>query len=292
MRAPVGLVGALACVRLSAGRHRSPANERVNTVVGSVPMLASVLKKVIATRYVLPLREGGSLPGLVEADDLGMYVVKFIGAGQGRKTLVAEVITGELGRALGLPVPELAEVEFDAVIARGEPDPEVQELLKASGGLNLGMDFLPGSLGFDPLTFEVDPEFAGRVLWFDALTGNVDRSWRNPNMLLWHGRPYLIDHGATLIFHHSWANADRFVGRAYDASDHVLSGAAPDLAAADAALAPLVDEDLLRGVVRLVPDEWLEGEPGFGSPEEVREAYVKHLVARVADRSWLPEVTS
>ncbi|QRN81947.1 MAG: aminotransferase class I and II [Nocardiopsis sp. BM-2018] len=255
-------------------------------------MLASVLKKVIATRYVLPLREGGSLPGLVEADDLGMYVVKFIGAGQGRKTLVAEVVTGELGRALGLPVPQLALVEFDAVIARGEPDQEVQELLKNSGGLNLGMDFLPGSLGFDPLTFEVDPDFAGRVLWFDALTGNVDRSWRNPNMLLWHGRPYLIDHGATLIFHHSWANAEKFVGRAYDASDHVLSGAAPDLAAADAALAPLVDEGLLRDVVGLVPDEWLVDEPGFASAEEVREAYVKHLVARVTDRSWLPEVSS
>ncbi|MBB6120039.1 HipA family kinase [Nocardiopsis algeriensis] len=249
-----------------------------------------MLKKVIATRYVLPLREGGSLPGLVEADDLGMYVVKFIGAGQGRKTLVAEVIAGELGRALGLPVPELALVEFDAVIARGEPDEEVQELLRASGGLNLGMDFLPGSLGFDPLAFEVDSRFAGRVLWFDALTGNVDRSWRNPNMVVWHGRPYLIDHGATLIFHHSWANADRFVSRAYNARDHVLAGSSPDLAAADAELAPLVDEELVRGVVSLVPDVWLEDEPGFGSPEDVREAYVEHLVARAADRSWLPEV--
>ncbi|MFD6948676.1 aminotransferase class I and II [Nocardiopsis sp. TSRI0078] len=254
-------------------------------------MLVRVLRKVIATRYVLPLREGGSLPGLVEADDLGMYVVKFLGAGQGRKTLVAEVVSGELGRALGLPVPELVLVEFDAVIGRSEPDPEVQELLKASGGLNLGMDFLPGSLGFDPLTFGVDRDFAGRVLWFDALTGNVDRSWRNPNMLLWHGRPYLIDHGATLIFHHNWANADRFVGRAYDASDHVLSGSSPDLAAADAALAPLVDEGMLRRVVDLVPDEWLVDEPGFDSPDEVREAYVRFLLARVADRSWLPEVT-
>jgi hypothetical protein len=254
-------------------------------------MLVRVLRKVIATRYVLPLREGGSLPGLVEADDLGMYVVKFLGAGQGRKTLVAEVVSGELGRALGLPVPELVTAEFDAVIGRSEPDPEVQELLKASGGLNLGMDFLPGSLGFDPLTFEVDRGFAGRVLWFDALTGNVDRSWRNPNMLLWHGRPYLIDHGATLIFHHNWANAERFVQRAYDASDHVLSGVSPDLAAADAALAPLVDEELLRRVVELVPDEWLVDEPGFDGPGDVREAYVRYLLARVSDRSWLPEVT-
>ncbi|MCY9783847.1 aminotransferase class I and II [Nocardiopsis sp. EMB25] len=253
-------------------------------------MLVRVLKKVIATRYVLPLREGGSLPGLVEADDLGMYVVKFVGAGQGRKTLVAEVVTGELGRALGLPVPELALVEVDPVIGRGEPDPEVQELLKASGGLNLGMDFLPGSLGFDPLSVEVDSGFAGRVLWFDALTGNVDRSWRNPNMLLWHGRPYLIDHGATLIFHHNWAGAERYVTRPYDAHDHVLAGSAPDLAAADAELGPRVNEDLLREVVDLVPDEWLEEESGFGSPQEVREAYVRHLLARVTDRSWLPEV--
>ncbi len=252
--------------------------------------MVKALKEVTGTRYVLPLREGGSLPGLVEADDLGMYVVKFIGAGQGRKTLVAEIISGELGRALGLPVPELALVDFDAVIARGEPDQEVQELLKASGGLNLGMDFLPGSLGFDPLAFGVDPGFAGRVLWFDALTGNVDRSWRNPNMVVWHGEPYLIDHGATLIFHHSWANADRFVGRAYDASDHVLLPSSPDLAAADAAFAPLVTEELLRDVVGLVPDVWLAGEPGFGSPEAVREAYVRHLAARVSDRSWLPEV--
>lgn len=264
------------------GRRRGPA----------VSMLAGVLKKVIATRYVLPLREGGSLPGLVEADDLGMYVVKFIGAGQGRKTLVAEVLTGELGRALGLPIPELALVEVDAVIGRAEPDQEVQELLRASDGLNLGMDFLPGSLGFDPLTFQVDPELAGRVLWFDALTGNVDRSWRNPNMLLWHGRPYLIDHGATLIFHHSWANAERFVSRSYDASDHVLWGACPDLAAADAALAPLVDEELLRAVTEMVPDPWLWDEPGFDSAGQVRQAYVRHLLARVADRSWLPEVSS
>lgn len=254
-------------------------------------MLIGMLKKVTATRYVLPLREGGSLPGLVEADDLGMYVVKFIGAGQGRKTLIAEVITGELGRALGLPVPELARVEFDAVIGRGEPDEEVQALLRASDGLNLGMDFLPGSLGFDPLSFELTSELAGRVLWFDAFTGNVDRSWRNPNMLVWHGEPYLIDHGATLIFHHSWANADRFIARTYDASDHVLSVFSPDLAAADAELAPKVTEELLRGVISLVPDEWLVDEPGFASADKVREAYVRHLLARVTDRTWLPEVS-
>ncbi|WP_026128409.1 HipA family kinase [Nocardiopsis halophila] len=253
-------------------------------------MLARVLREVAGTRYVLPLREGGSLPGLVEADDFGMYVVKFIGAGQGRKALVAEVVAGELARRLGLPVPELVRLEFDAVIGRGEPDEEVQELLKASGGLNLGMDFLPGALGFDPLVYETGPDFAGRVLWFDAFTGNVDRSWRNPNMLVWHGEPYLIDHGATLIFHHNWKGAATAVRRPYDASDHVLAGAAPDLAAADADLAPRVTEDLLREVAGLVPDEWLVDEPGFASAQEVREAYVEHLAARASDRVWLPEV--
>ncbi|GAA1767436.1 HipA family kinase [Streptomonospora arabica] len=249
-----------------------------------------MLEEISATRYVLPLREGGSLPGLVEADDCGMYVVKFVGAGQGRKSLVSEVIAGELARTLGLPVPVLALVRVDAVIGRSEPDPEVQELLKASDGLNLGMDFLPGAVGFDPLVFEVDPGFAGRVLWFDALVGNVDRTWRNPNMLVWHGRPYLIDHGATLIFHHNWRGAERAVSRSYDADDHVMLPVEPDLAAADAELAPLVTEESLRGVADLVPDDWLVDEPGFGSAAEVRDAYVAHLLARAGERSWLPEV--
>ncbi|MDA8371653.1 MAG: aminotransferase class I and II [Nocardiopsaceae bacterium] len=253
-------------------------------------MLIGVLEEVVATRYVLPLREGGSLPGLVETDDLGMYVVKFVGAGQGRKTLIAEVVSGELGRRLGLPVPVLALVHFDAVIGRGEPDPEVQELLKSSGGLNLGMDYLPGALSFDPLVCHVDSGLAGRVLWFDAFVGNVDRTWRNPNMLVWHEQPYLIDHGATLIFHHNWPSAKAAVRRAYDASDHVLVSAGPDLVAADAELAPLITADLLREVVGLVPDEWLVDEPGFGSVGEVREAYVGHLLARAGDRVWLPEV--
>ncbi|MFC4563005.1 HipA family kinase [Nocardiopsis mangrovi] len=253
-------------------------------------MLCGVLREITATRYVLPLREGGSLPGLVEADDLGMYVVKFIGAGQGRKTLIAEVISGELGRRLGLPVPELTLVWFDAVIARGEPDPEVQELLKASGGLNLGMDYLPGALAFDPLVYEVDAEMAGRVMWFDAFVGNVDRTWRNPNMLVWHGRPYLIDHGATLIFHHNWSGAGPAAARRYDASEHVLVGARPDVAGADSEFAELVTAELLWEVVGLVPDAWLADEPGFGSVDEVREAYVGHLLTRAGTRGWLPEV--
>ena len=240
-------------------------------------------------RYVTPLREGGSLPGLVEADDLGTYVVKFRGAGQGRKALVAEVVAGELARELGLPVPELVVVELDPVVARHEPDEEVQDLLTASVGSNLGMDYLPGSLGFDPLAHAVDPELASRVLWFDALVRNVDRSWRNPNLLLWHGALQLIDHGASLIFHHDWSRAGAAVGRGYDAGDHVLAAPATEREAADAALAQQVTPDLLDDVVARVPDAWLEGEPGFDGPEEVRAAYRDHLLARCADRTgWRP----
>ena len=193
-----------------------------------------MLPEVTATRYVTPLREGGSLPGIVEADDLGTYVMKFIGAGQGRKTLVAEVICGQLGRRLGLRVPELVRMRLDPVIGLSEPDEEVQDLLKASGGLNLGMDYLPGSLGFDPLAFEVGAAEAGQVVWFDALIGNVDRSWRNPNLLVWHGDLWLIDHGATMIWHHSWRGLDAAATKPYDASEHVLAPFAPDVAAAAA----------------------------------------------------------
>ncbi len=239
-----------------------------------------VLEKVTATRYITPLREGGSLPGLVEADNLGTYVMKFTGAGQGRKTLVAEVICGQLGRRLGLRVPELVRMELDPVIGLGEPDEEVQDLLKASGGLNLGMDYLPGSLGFDPLAFEVGAAEAGRVVWFDALINNVDRSWRNPNLLVWHGALWLIDHGATMIWHHNWPGAQKSAAKPYDASDHVLAPFAPDIAAAAAELAPLVTEELLTEVAADVPDEWLAGEPGFDSADALRRAYVEVLLER------------
>ncbi|MEV6105263.1 HipA family kinase [Streptomyces sp. NPDC051940] len=239
-----------------------------------------MLNEVTATRYITPLREGGSLPGLVEADDLGTYVMKFTGAGQGRKTLVAEVICGELGRRLGLRVPDLALMQLDPVIGLAEPDQEVQELLKASGGLNLGMDFLPGSIGFDPLAYEADPGEAGRIVWFDALINNVDRSWRNPNMLVWHGKLWLIDHGATMIWHHNWPGADKAAAKPYDASDHVLSSYRPEVAKAAAELAPRVTEELLTEVTSLVPDAWLADEPGFASPGELRRAYVRTLLAR------------
>jgi hypothetical protein len=244
----------------------------------------SALRRVTATRYVTPLREGGSLPGLVEADDLGTYVAKFVGAGQGAKALVAEVIAGELARRLGLRVPEIVVLDLDPVIARAEPDWEVQELLARSGGANLGMDFLPGAIGFDPVAHAVDPLEASRVLWFDAFVENVDRSWRNPNLLRWHRELWLIDHGACLYFHHAWARAAAAVARPYDLRDHVLAPVATARAQADAELAPVVDRALLDEVVSRVPDEWLDEEP-----DATRAAYVEHLLARLEAReAWVP----
>jgi hypothetical protein len=250
------------------------------------------LRTVSATRYVAPLREGGSLPGLVEADDLGTYVCKFRGAGQGVKVLVAEVVVGELARRLGIEAPELVGVDLDAVIGSYEADEEVQDLLTASIGLNLGVDFLPGSFGYDA-GYTPDPEVAASVLWLDALTANVDRSWRNPNLLVWHGRLWAIDHGACLYFHHGWAGGigspERFARQPYDASDHVLASHRSGLPAVDATLAPQVTPALLADVLGAVPDEWLEPAPGAPTPDELRAAYVAFLLARVGgDRSWLP----
>ena len=249
-----------------------------------------MLPAVTATRYVTPLREGGSLPGLMEADDLGTYVVKWRAAGQGVRVLVAEVVCGELARALDLPVPALVTVDVAPALGVGEPDPEVQELLQRSAGRNLGLDFLPGALDFEAGADGVDPELAGRVLWFDALVGNVDRSWRNPNMLFWHGGLQLIDHGAALTFHHHWPGAAAAVARPYDASAHALIECEPDVPAADAALSPRVTRGLLDDVLALVPDEWLdEDQP----PAVVRARYVEQLLARLGARdTWLPGLVS
>ncbi len=249
-----------------------------------------MLNEVKALRYLDPLRAGGSVPGIVETDDLGTYVVKFTGAAQGRKALVAEVIVGELARRLGLRVPELVLVDFDPAVAAHEPDAEIQDLLRASAGRNLGMDYLPGARDFKPELIEVDPLEAGRVVWLDALTGNVDRTRANPNLMVWHGRLWLIDNGAALVFHHRWSGAADAVARPYDLSAHALGGYRPDLAAADAELAPKVTEPVLRAVLALVPEEWLAGEPGFADAAELREAYVRHLAARAAlSAHWLPQ---
>jgi len=250
-------------------------------------------RTVIATRYVTPLREGGSLPAIVEADDLGTYVVKFRGAGQGRKALVAEWVAGEIGRALGLSVPEIVLVDLRPGLGRAEPDPEIQDLLRASGGLNLALDYLPGSLGFDPLVEPPDGVLASRILWFDALVQNVDRTPRNTNLLVWHGRLWLIDHGASLYFHHNWPGQDgpaleAVAQRPFAAArDHVLLPFADGISEADAGLAPLLTPGVLEGIVAAIPDEWLAAEPGFGGPEEVRSAYLSYLTSRLREpRVW------
>ncbi|MFE9612962.1 HipA family kinase [Streptomyces sp. NPDC006012] len=266
-----------------------------------------MLREVTATRYVAPLRSGGSVPGVVEADDLGTYVVKFTGSAQGRKALVAEVIVGELARALGLRFPELVLVHFDPAIAAHEEHQEVRDLHGASAGVNLGMDYLPGARDFTPEvahTFPVDPREAGRIVWFDALTVNVDRTVHSSNLMIWPTlgvappRLWLIDHGAALVFHHRWDTADP--AKAYDFRHHALgrlhppgpdggTPAAPDVRAADAELAPRVTRDLLREVTAAVPDGWLADEPGFPTPDDVRQAYVDYLHARVqASSAWLP----
>jgi hypothetical protein len=249
-----------------------------------------------ATRYVAPLREGGSLPGLVEADDLGTYVVKFTGAGQGPKALVAEIVSGELGRRLGLAVPQQALIDLPADIARHEPDPEVQHLLSASTGTNLAVDFLPGSIGYDGASFGVDAATAAAVVWFDALVGNDDRSWRNPNLLVWGRRLWCIDHGATLTFHHRWSGPATVPDRPYLLGDHALAGVpglAEALPAADAVLAPRVTRAVLEEVLALVPDEWLAVDAWSDDPDQLRAAYVAHLSARVgARRAWAPGIAA
>ncbi|MCX5359805.1 hypothetical protein OG864_13960 [Streptomyces sp. NBC_00124] len=252
-----------------------------------------MLRDVTAVRYVTPLRSGGSVPGVVEADDLGTYVVKFTGSAQGRKALVAEVIVGELARALGLRFPELVLVHFDPAIADSEPHQEVRELHGASAGINLGMDYLSGAADFTPevaRTFRVDPLEAGRIVWLDALTVNVDRTVHSSNLMVWPTlgiappRLWLIDHGAALVFHHRWDGSDP--AKRYDFRHHALGHYAPDVRAADAELAPKVTEELLRAVVAEVPDAWLTD---FDTPSLAREAYVEYLHARVqASQAWLP----
>ena len=234
------------------------------------------LRTVCATRYVTPLREGGSLPGIVEADDDGLYVCKFRGAGQGPKALVAEVVATELTRALGLLVPELVLIELDPVIGRAEPDREIQDLLLASTGLNLGVDYLPGSIMFNPAAGPApEPELAAEVEWFDALVTNVDRTANNPNLLRWHGRLWLIDHGASLYWHHAPAT-DGYERRPFEAiRDHVLLPFAGSVAAADERLAPRVTPELVASVAEAVPPEWLDVTPSA--------VYVEYLLARIAE---------
>src|SRR5258708_2911301 len=234
------------------------------------------VRTVRVTRYVTPLREGGSMPAIVEADDDGLYVLKFRGAGQGPRALIAELVSGEIARALGLSVPELVFAELDPDLARTEPDPEIFALIRDSAGLNLALDYLPSSVMFDPVVEKIATDLASRIVWFDAYVTNVDRTVRNTNMLMWHRRLWLIDHGATLYFHHSpgW-KADR--GRARDPfpliRDHVLLLAASKLEDIDAAMAGRLTTDIIAGIVDLIPDAWLKDDASEGEGASIRAAY-------------------
>lgn len=243
------------------------------------------MRTVDATRYVTPLREGGSLPAVVEADDDGMYVMKFRGAGQGAKALVAEVIAGEFARLLGLPIPEIVLMTLDPALAATEPDSEIQHLIRASDGCNVGLDYLPGALNFDPAVDPPDAALASRIVWFDAFVCNVDRTARNTNLLIWHRALWLIDHGAALYFHHDWSRASAMAATPFARiSDHVLLPFAADLEAADADLSARINEADIRRIVDLVPDRWLD-DPAFEDPEANRQAYVEFFCARLAQRA-------
>ncbi|MDX2247974.1 MAG: HipA family kinase [Bacteroidia bacterium] len=240
------------------------------------------IRTVNVTRYVTPLREGGSLPAIVEADDDFLYVMKFRGAGQGKKALVAELIGGELARALGLKVPELVFMNLDVSFSTAEPDEEIQDLLKFSTGLNLGLHYLSGAITYDPLVSVADALTASKVVLLDSLITNVDRTWRNTNMLNWNKELWLIDHGASLYFHHTWEKWPEYAQKPFPAiKDHVLMIRATMLEEAKEEIKRLITKETLRGIVDVVPDEWLE-EDGY-SPQDRKEVYVAFLTTKLSN---------
>jgi hypothetical protein len=248
-----------------------------------------VLASTRAVSYLAPLREGGSLPGIMEADDFGTWVAKFHGAGQGPKVLVAEVVVAQLAGALDVRVPELRTIELDASFGRHEPDPEIAELLLRSEGTNLAVDFLPGAVGYEPGILDVDTDLAARILWLDAFTANVDRTWRNPNLLVWHGELWAIDHGAALWFHHAWSGAGRFAAQPFDTTGHVFADHAATAVAVDRACATALDDAALDAAVAAIPEVWLAADTAHDSPTAARRAYLDHLTQRRDRRdAWLP----
>jgi hypothetical protein len=242
------------------------------------------LRSVEVIRYVTPLREGGSLPAIVEADDEFFYVLKFRGAGQGVKALIAELIAGELARLLGFRLPEIVFANLDEAFGRTEPDEEIQDLLRASEGLNLGVHFLSGAITFDALVNQVDTRLASEIVWFDCLIMNVDRTARNTNMLMWHKELWLIDHGAAFYFHHNWQNWQEQAKRTFaPIKDHVLLSKATELDAVNTEFKAILTPDRIRKIAALIPDEWLAGDFPFETATENREVYVQFLVDRVAN---------
>ena len=252
----------------------------------------SSLRQIFATRYVTPLREGGSLPAIIEGDDLGTYVLKFRGAGQGVGVLIAELVCGEIARILGLPQPETVLVQLDAALARSEPDPEIQALIKASAGLNLALDYLPGSFAFDPAIGPYpDADLASAIVWFDAFITNVDRTARNTNLLIWHKKLWLIDNGAALYFQYNWEGyMERSRSLFPQVKDHVLLPWATRIPEADANAIDVLTPDALTDIVALIPEEWLGDTPFFDSPAAHRAAYVSYFVRRLqAPRAFAQE---
>lgn len=245
--------------------------------------LSTHLRKVTVTRYITPLREGGSLPALAEADDDFKYVLKFRGAGHGVKALIAELLGGEIARALGLKVPELVFADLDEAFGRTEGDEEIQDLLKGSQGLNLALHFLSGAINFDPVVTQPDAMLASKIVWLDAFITNVDRTFRNTNMLMWHKELWLIDHGASFYFHHSWANREKHAISPFTLiKDHVLLPQAGMLQEADAACKALLTEEKIREIVELIPQDWLEWNETLESADEIKEAYAGFLLTRLA----------
>lgn len=244
------------------------------------------LRTVQVTRYITPLREGGSLPAIVEADDGFLYALKFRGAGQGVKALIADVIGAETARALGFKVPELVYAMVDEAFGRTEPDEEIQDLLKASTGMNLGVHYLSGAINYDPAVDPLDPLLASKIVWLDCLLMNVDRTARNTNMLMWRKELWLIDHGAALYFHHNWQHWRETADKPFiQVRDHVLLPWATKLEEADALLKPLLTEERLRNIVALIPDDWLPGTGSEGSPAEQRSVYTQFLLTRLSHSS-------
>ena len=240
------------------------------------------IRTVNVTRYVTPLREGGSLPAIAEADDGFLYVLKFRGAGQGAKALIAELIGGEIARACGLKIPEIVFAELDEAFGRTEPDEEIQDLLKASTGLNLAVHYLSGAITFDSVTTSVDPKLASQIVWLDCLLTNVDRTPRNTNMLMWHKELWLIDHGAALYFHHSWSDWQEAAKRPFaQVKDHVLLPKATMLDEVDAEFKAILTEDRIRAIMDVLPDSWLLSETVFETAAEYREAYIEFLTTRI-----------
>lgn len=241
------------------------------------------IRTVNVTRYVTPLREGGSLPAIVEADDGFLYVLKFRGAGQGVKALIAELIGGEIARLVGLKMPEIVFANLDESFGRAEPDEEIQDLLKASVGLNLGVSYLSKAITFDAITTQVEPNLASKIVWLDCLLTNVDRTARNTNMLLWHKELWMIDFGASLYFHHSWENWEEQARKPFGlVKDHVLLPFASKLEAIDATLRTILTQERIIEIVKLIPDQWLNFDSSVTSVDELREVYSNFLMTRIA----------